>query len=191
MPRPPEPQRGSLWTSLSASSGEWLRSSCRVSRRGTGSWSTAAPGGPWISVPWTTSTLRTPRWQSASPPTPSLRSRSASGSVSREEASSGSAPRTPSECLLWELLLLNCRFSGLSFTSHTKIHPTNTKIRFFDTSLLDTDSIIVKVRKNILLEDFKLTKSIWQLSFLCSSKSVLHMFNTWNMCLGRCSTDLR
>ena len=35
--------------------------------------------------------------------------------------------------------------SGLSYTSHTQIHPSQSRIRFFDTSLLSTDSIIVKV----------------------------------------------
>ena len=41
------------------------------------------------------------------------------------------------------IILLN--FSGISYTSHTSIHPASSKIRFFDTSLLKTDSIIIKV----------------------------------------------
>lgn len=36
--------------------------------------------------------------------------------------------------------------NGISYTSHTSIHPASSKIRFFDTSLLQTDSIIIKVQ---------------------------------------------
>ena len=52
-------------------------------------------------------------------------------------------------------------FSGASFTTHTSIQPANSKIRFFDTRMiqtLNTDSIIIKVNIPVLYIFVKIMK---------------------------------
>ena len=157
------PRKCSLWISPSSSSTGWSLSNYPQWREGmisnhknTKEWNTNS----LIFVGWFTVAMRSlwifaqlriltpiPQWLWACPLSPECQWMWQSECSLKAGAQTGKNQRTKSikDRILKSLTIFH--FSGVAYLSKTTIKPVISRIRYFDTKLLNTDSIIVKVRK--------------------------------------------